>query len=256
MQALASSRLLSTRGGTIILGAIAAGFAALLLIVYLNGYRNSVRAGGEPGSVLVARTLIPKGTSGTVIGTKDLFQTAQVRQADLKEGALADPATIRGRVALTDIYPGQQLTAGDFTVATTEALPTQITGAHRAIAVAIDASHGLIGHLQTGDRVDVYVGLNGQNNGVAQPVLRLLIPNVQVLAVPVAAGGGLGATAGSNVVLRVKTAEAARVAFAADNGKLWFILRPQSGATATKPDLVTVQRLLLGTPPVNVSPGS
>ena len=256
MQAIASSRLLSTSGGTIVLGAIAAGFAALVLIVYLNGYRNSVRSGSQPSTVLVARSLIPKGTSGTVIGTKDLFQTAEIRRDHLKDGALADPATIRGRVATVDIYPGQQLTAADFSVATTEAIPTQITGSHRAIAVAIDASHGLIGHLQVGDRVDVYVGLSAQAGGVARPVLRLLIPNVQVLAVPAAAGGGVGATAASNVVLRVKTQEAAEVAFASDNGKLWLVLRPQSGASRTKPDLVTVRRLLDGTPSLNASPGS
>jgi Flp pilus assembly protein CpaB len=230
MQQILASRLLSTRRGTAVLGVAAALLAGVVLIAYLNSYRDSVRATDDPITVLVARNLIEAGTPGTLIASKKLFQATDLAQEDVKEGALSDPALIRDRVALADIYPGQQLTVADFSVATTTAIPTRITGRERAISISIDASHGSLGHLASGDHVDVYVGIAGS--------IRLLIPNVPVLSAP-----GLEAVEGANVVLQVKTADAPRVAFAADNGQLWLVLRPQIGASPTKPAFVTAGRL-------------
>lgn len=255
MQTILSSRLMSTRGGTIAIGATAAALGALLLIVYLNGYRNSVRSSGAPVTVLVAKDLIPKGTPATVVAAQGLLEATTVTRDQLKDGALVDPAAIRSRVAVNDIYPGQQITSADFTVETTDAIPTRITGASRALALPMESARGLIGVLREGDRVDVYVAVAGQGGGLDQPIVRLLLPNVLVLAAPDAAQGGINAGGASNVVLEVKAAQAGRLAFAAEHGKLWFALRPQSGATPTKPDLVTIQRLLVGSAPVDVTTG-
>ena len=65
MQAILTSRIFSTRGGTIAVGVAAAALAGLLLLVYLNRYRANVAATGTPATVLVAKQLIPKGTPGT-----------------------------------------------------------------------------------------------------------------------------------------------------------------------------------------------
>src|SRR5687767_8978538 len=113
MQNILSSRLLSTRGGTVVLGAIAALLAAIILLVYLNRYRESVSSSSAPQTVLVAKSLIPSGTSGVLVGQKELFQVASLSGDQVKEGAVVDPATLKGRVAVDDIYPGQQLTLAD-----------------------------------------------------------------------------------------------------------------------------------------------
>jgi Flp pilus assembly protein CpaB len=244
-----TARLMSTRAGTIGVGAAAAAIAAVILLVYLNGYRNSVRASNAPVSVLVAKSLIPKGTSGTIIAKKDLFQTASVAKDHAKEGALADPAAIGGRVALADIYPGQQLTVADFSLTTTESVPTKITGAQRGIAIAIDGAHGMVGQVQPGDFVDVYAGVKAidPETDEEEMIVKLLIPKVQVLAVPaVGAPGTVGAApgGGGNVVLRVNRAESARVAWVHDNGRLWLVLRPQSGSRTTAPQTVDLDSIL------------
>src|SRR5438552_14528283 len=70
---LAPSRLLKTRQGTIVVGVAAAVLAAILLLVYLSHYRNSVKGSTEPLTVLVAKRLMPKGTSGATLATKNLF---------------------------------------------------------------------------------------------------------------------------------------------------------------------------------------
>lgn len=252
MQDVLSGKLFTTRGGALMVGGLAAGLAAILLVVYLHQYRNSVESGSQPMTVIVAKSLIPKGTSGTLMGQKGLFQVTSVPRDQLKEGAFADPSAVKGRVAVADIFPGQQLTSSDFSLTTTNALPTLISGAQRAISIPVDPTHGLVGQVAAGDHVDVYVGFNAQQGGSAGlPVLKLLAPNVVVLQAPVVSGGGVGSNnTGGNAVLRVTMKQAAKFAFASDNGRLWLILRPQVDARPTPPDLVTAATLLAGAKPL------
>lgn len=72
----AAQRLLSTRGGTIAVSAVAAALAAVILVAYLHRYRDSVRNSGVPVTVLVAKGLIEKGTSGDIIASQDLYQVS------------------------------------------------------------------------------------------------------------------------------------------------------------------------------------
>jgi len=53
-----SSKLFTTRQGTVLLGVVAAAIAAIALLVYLNHYRNSVNASNAQIRVLVAKSLI------------------------------------------------------------------------------------------------------------------------------------------------------------------------------------------------------
>ena len=84
------------------------------MFVYLHNYRNSLNNAATPASVLVAKNLIQKGTPGNIIGQNSEFQVASFPKRQLQVGALVDPAALNGRVAVADIYPGQQLTAADF----------------------------------------------------------------------------------------------------------------------------------------------
>jgi Flp pilus assembly protein CpaB len=84
-------------------------------------------------------------------------------------------------------------------------------------------------------------------------VIKLLASNVLVLAAPTAASsGGLATNTdnNANAVLRVSTQNAATFAYAADNGTLYLVLRPQVGAKPTPPSLVTIKQLLAGKPAV------
>ena len=78
--------------------------------------------------MLVAKNLIPKGTSGTVIAEKQLFQAATLSKDDLKVGAISDPAYLNGRVAVADIFPGQQITTADLSAGLTDACPRSSAG--------------------------------------------------------------------------------------------------------------------------------
>jgi Flp pilus assembly protein CpaB len=239
-----AARLQKTRGGALAIGGIAALLAALLLVVYLRQYRASIDSGSQPMSVLVAKRLIPKGTSGSVVAQKDMFQVATIRKDQLKNLAVSDPAAVSSRVAVADIYPGQQLTAADFSAESASGLSAQLTGAQRAIALPLDGPHGLGGQIEPGDRVDVYVNVAATGG----PVVKLLASNIDVLAVDGARAGGVGqsGSASGTVTLRVAAAQAADFAFGSDNAKLWLVLRPQAGAESTPRDLVTGASVLAG----------
>jgi len=241
------AKLLSSRKGAILLGAAAALLAAILLIVYIEQYRNSVDSGLQPTPVLVAKRLITKGTPVATLAPEGLYQLTQIAKKDVKDGAVADPATIKGRIALQDIYPGEQLTVTDFTVTPTAAIPTRITGDQRAVAVSLDSTHSVAGQVAAGDRVDVYVGMTATTGGVQTPVITLLYPDVQVLSVAGGGAGGIGAAnSGTKFILKLRTNQVAKVAFAADHGQLWFVSRPSSGATPTQPQTITANSILFG----------
>jgi Flp pilus assembly protein CpaB len=243
-------KLVSTRRGAALVAGISAVLAAAVLMVFLNQYRHSLNGDGAPATVLVAKQLIEKGSSGTIIAQKSIFQTARVKKSELKNGAVADPSNLRGMVAADDIYPGEQLVIGDFAPAT-GGVRDRITGDERAISLPLDSSHGMIGDVQTGDHVDVYVVLNaagGTGTGENHSILKTLIQDTIVLRAPKKAKAGMaGPTNTDDVVLRATEPQAAKLAFASDNGKLWIVLRAKVGSAQGKPPVEDARTLLLDT---------
>lgn len=251
-----ATRLVSTRRGTLLAALLIALLAGASILLYLNSYRDSLKAQGALVTVLIANETIPKGTAGAVVASKDLYTATTIRESQLLDGAMSDPATLRGRVAIREIYAGAQLTAADFGAAG-DSLAAQLTDRQRVVSIPFDSAHGLIDGIEPGNRVDVYAGFNviplgpdGRplDGGQARPMLRLILSDVPVLAVGEKASGS-GST---NVSLGVDDLKAAELAFAADNGKLWLALRPSAGAKASRSGIVTVETMLLGVRPVQI----
>ena len=253
-----AQRLISTRRGSLYVAIGAALLAGVAILVYLNQYRDNLQAGRTPVTVLIARQTIPKGTPGSVVAAKGMFTATTIREAQLREGAFSDPASLAGKVATSEVYEGSQLTAGTFSAASTSLAGT-LTDRERIVSVPLDSARGLIGQLEVGNRVDVYAAFNvipvrpdgsPANGGQARPVLRMIMSGIPVAAVG-NNSGGLGSKA-TNVSLRVNDVQAAKLAFASENGKLWLSLRPSAGAKAAPPGIVTAETLLLGMRPVTV----
>jgi Flp pilus assembly protein CpaB len=226
-----TTKVSNSRGWTLALGIGAAALAAILLIAYLVQYRSSVNDSTAPTPVLVAKNLIPKGTSGTVIAEKQLFQAATLSKDDLKVGAISDPAYLNGRVAVADIFPGQQITTADLSAGLTDALPTQLTGIQRAVAIPLGGAHGLVGYVSSGDRVDIYFSAGSAGGNV----LGLLAANVLVMRAPTADG--------VPAILRLPAPLAQTVALAADTGSMWFLLRPAGDAKNPPRKAISTQQL-------------
>src|SRR5687767_12166911 len=117
-----TERVSTSRSWAIAVGIGAALIAGLLLLLYLDRYRESVAGDNARSSVLVAKSLILEGTSGDVVASKQTYQVAEILNKELKVGAVADPAFLNGRVATADVYPGQQITTADFSTETTNSV--------------------------------------------------------------------------------------------------------------------------------------
>jgi Flp pilus assembly protein CpaB len=252
-------RLVSTKKGSLALAALAAVIAGALILVYVNRYRDSVRASGAQVTVLVAKTTIAQGTPGRLVASQGLFTVATIRESQLRDGAFSDPASLVGHAATRDIYSGQQLTAADF-AGTATSLASKLTGNQRIVAIPLDASHGLTNDLNVGDHVDVYAGFNitplGPGGipvagGQSRPVLRLVMQNITVAAIKRASGGVTGVNS-ATVSMKVNDQQAAELAFASDNGKISLALRPVAGDKPARPALVTAETILLGIKPIAV----
>src|SRR5262249_54357142 len=128
------------------------------------------------------------------------------------------------------------------------------------VSIPLDSAHGLIGTVKVGNHVDVYAGFNvvpvrpdgtPVNSGQSRAMLRLIMSNIPVVAVGSSSSSAIGSR-GTNVSLKVNDEQAAKLAFASDNGKIWLSLRPSAGAKPSRPELVTAETLLLGVPPMTV----
>ncbi len=226
-------QFVSTRRGAYTVAAIAATLAGLVLLVFINRYKDDVNAGLVPAPVLIADRLIPRGTAGDEVVTGKLFKPSAVAEENVRPGAVTQASQLAGRVAVRNVLPGQQITAADF-AALGDPIRSRLTKKERAIQIPIDAIHGLLGTLRTGDRVDILAAFNanGAATAAGTPTLEPLVRDIRVMR-----------NMGSSVILETTDEQGAKLAFAADNAKLWFMLRPPIGATNSKPSSVSQDSL-------------
>ena len=86
---------------------------------------------------------------------RDSYTVTTIKESQLLEGAMSDPASLKNKVATTEIFAGAQPTATEFGAAG-DSLAAQLTDRERIVSVPLDSAHGLIDGIEPGNRVDVY----------------------------------------------------------------------------------------------------
>jgi pilus assembly protein CpaB len=229
--------LLATRQGAVALALVCALAATGILIFAIGKYRHAVTGTTKQDTVLVATSEIQKGTPVSTIASKQLYKLTPVLETQMAPGAIVNAASLSGKIAASNILPGQQLTAGEFTtVASSNDTAALLTPQERAVAVTLDPAHGG-GALQAGDHVDVYGSFSSEGSGAAN-VVTLLAPDAVVLKAPGSAAG----TAAGPVVLGVSMDISPKIMWVFDYGKVWLDLRGPnaSNTAATVTDVYTV----------------
>jgi Flp pilus assembly protein CpaB len=224
VESISSSKLFTTRQGTILLGVIAAIIAAIALVVYLNHYRSSVSP--PPVSVLVAKKTIPQGTSGDVLAkSTSYYEVTSLPKNQVLSGAITDSSTLAGKVVTVQggINPNSQLTESQFGPAS--GVQYQLGPTQRAVVVDLGSPQSVGGQIGPGSLVDVWVTSSAQgSNGVSSAIAKLLFQNMYVLGIN-----------GSNVTLRATTTQAGQLIYASTNDTIWLALRPANGTTPKPP---------------------
>ena len=225
MENIMSSKLFTTRQGTVLLGVIAAVIAAIALLVYLSHYRSGVNS---TVPVLVAAKTIPQGTSGDVLAkSTGFYEVAQIPKGDVLSGAINDSSTLSGKVALADINPNSQLTEAQFGEGT--GVVQKLGPNERAVVVSLGSPQTVGGQIAAGSHVDFWVTTSGQGaGGASRPIAKLLFQNVLVLGV-----------SGGNVTMEATPRQTGQIIYASTNDQIWLALRNTVSRNLARPPVIT-----------------
>lgn len=232
--------------------------------------------------VLGTRAVTPK-TAPTAVPQQNVVVAAQPLRAGtpipreaLKtvpmpfrpEGAFERTESVVGRIPAENLVVGEPILAQRMHGAET-GISTEIAANERAVAVRVDEVVAVGNRLNPRDLVDVYVTERRSGDEVGETQSKLLLIGVKVLAVgnrsalgreekPATDQGALAKNAVEaprTVVLVVPDGEVARLALAAETGKLLLALRGNRGATvaAGGSAKITLRELTGGAAPAPLS---
>ena len=88
---------------------VIAAIGTTLVYLYAKQANDRAIAEARPVDVLVAKTLIPAGTTAEQILTDQSVELQQIPEKAVAEGAIGDIQGVAGQVAVGPIYPGQQI---------------------------------------------------------------------------------------------------------------------------------------------------
>ena len=251
------TRVFSTRLGALGAAGLLAIAAVLVVLVYANNYRGNVDKQQGEVTVLVATRQITQFTPANQIVDGNMYRETTIPGDALVDGAITNTDQLKGQVARNDIYPGEQLSTNQFQTSTTTSIAVKLQPDQRAVSFPVDSASGLVGQIQTGDRVDVVatfdvvpVGANGLPANGSQPIAltKTIVADALVLSAPSADSASRGSRQASVLTLAIESDQVSSVLFAQEKGSIWFTLRPAGAASDSSKHIVDVAAVLRGTP--------
>lgn len=212
----------------LVVAVVIAALGTMLVFLYVRGADN--RAAQQYHAIRVLRAVKPIAAGETVTDAQaqGKIELSSVPQNQRLPDALSDLSTINGSVALTQIYPGEQIISSKFG-STASGTTLTIPKGKMAISVNLTDPARVAGFVNPGDTVAVFY--NGSTTNGGTPLSRLLLPRVEVI--------GVGTTTVISTTKTDKTGaqtteqlprtlltlalsqnEAQKVLFAASNGEL------------------------------------
>jgi pilus assembly protein CpaB len=206
--------------GALIFGVLAA--------VSVSKYLSSAQAYTKNlNKVAVAKVAIP-------IGSKIIAEQIMVVQfpkESTPDGAFDSVEKLAGRVAVVNIGAREPITESRLAAEGTAAgLSAIIPEGYRAMTVKVDDAAGISGFIQPGALVDVVVTIDPEGSGRQDPISKIVLQNIKVLA----NGQNIDkpenereANSVKAVTLQVTPEQAEKLALAATEGKLQLVMRSQ-----------------------------
>lgn len=166
---------------------VVAALGTVLIFAYVKNADNRALKDQEPVEVLVAKTLIKAGTLGSEAERTGAFKLQKVPRSATIVGVLSDPRPIASLVAVSDIFPGEQIITAKFAVSgTTSILP--IPPGKVAMSIKMGDPERVAGFVQPGSDIVVFITLpappgTSPNLALGGNVTRVLLPRMSVLAI-------------------------------------------------------------------------
>ncbi len=234
-----------------------AGVSAVVLVKYVSGADQRAMAGMQTTTVYVVTAAVPVGTTAAGLGAS--VATRTLPRSAVVSGAVTSLTEIAGKVATTDLQPGEQLLSSRFADPATAAASHKASvpkGFHR-VSIQLDPPQVVGGDLAAGDHVGVFI-TNTDDKTTHLTVPRALVTRTQgAISRPpgtTSPGGSSTDNAASKqpssdssasadaipdgsviVTVAVSAADAEKIVWGAENGKIWLSLEnaqsTQNGTT-------------------------
>ena len=227
----------------LVVAVLIAALGTTLVFVYANGANDRALADQKPVKVLFAKSMIAPGTSASDASKAGAFELKEIASNSTAPGALSDITPIADKVALSQIFPGEQIIAAKFgDRGSVSALP--IPAGKVGVSVQLADPARVAGFVQPGSNVAVFVTMtpdkgnaSTQNGAQAgQNFTRVLLPKAEVVAVGpttfINATSTNQSTGQSNteqvpkaiLTLALDQVETQKLIYASQNGELYFAL--------------------------------
>jgi pilus assembly protein CpaB len=232
----------------IVVAVVLALVATAALVVYVNGADRRAISNQEPVVVFVAAQTIKAGTRGEEAVNREFVERREMPRSSVARDAVKSVSQIVDQFAAVDIVKDEVLLKQRWVGAeeVTGRRLLQIPEGHQAISIELELTRQVAGFVTPGDNVSLILSMKRPGPGGGEPVDRsqFLLHNIRVLAVATTAlansstqnGGRVSQGRGSQtltaVTLAVKPADAERVAYAAEFGKIYLTLLPPDPGAA------------------------
>lgn len=160
-----------------------AALGTALVFLYANNAQQNAQQGQELVKVLVAKTSIAVGTTGSAATSAGAFEQQEVPRVNVAQGALGDATPIANLVALVPIFPGQQIISQQWGASGATSGLSLPDGTF-AVQVQLGDPERVSGFIAPGSNVAIFTtGKPTTGAGAGQAVARLLLAKVPVVAV-------------------------------------------------------------------------
>jgi len=232
--------------GALLFGLLAA-FTVSRYLSTASAYNKSLN------KVAVAKVAIPVGTKIV----PEQITIVQFPKESTPDGTYESADKLNGRVAVVNIAPREPVTESRLAPeGSAGGLSAVIPEGYRAMTVKVDDVVGISGFIQPGTLVDVVVVIDPGDGGKTDPIGKIVLQNIKVLA----NGQNIDkpenqrdANSVKAVTLQVTPEQAEKLALAATEGKLQLVMRnstDQDDETTTGIN----KRALLGGDKANPAP--
>lgn len=215
---------------------LVAALGTTLVFLYARGADQRAAAGQELVKVLFAKSEIAVGTTGNAAAESGALELREVAKNSVAEGALSDIAPVADQVALSPIFPGQQILQQQFGAPGSQtSLP--IPAGKVAVSVQLGDPERVAGFVTSGSEVAVFatVSAPGATTGGQANITQILLPRVLVVGVgnstlvtktTTTASGQQNTEQISRAILTLALdqTEATKIIYAAQQGQLYFAL--------------------------------
>ncbi len=166
----------------LLVAAIIAALGTSLVFIYVRSVDARAAQQYDAVQVLKAVDVINPGESLSDAQAAGKIQMGNVSRGDLLSGATTSIGDLGNKVALTTVYPGEQIVPSKFGSAGDQQVLTIPTG-QMAISINLDDPARVAGFVNPGAEVAIFSSSDGGSMGGAGTQTRLLLPRVKVIGV-------------------------------------------------------------------------